>query len=72
MSIQKAYQLVVKQHARSLQDLNDIQFRVTQEGATERPFSNEYWDFDGEGIYVDIVSGEALFSSAHKFDSDCG
>ncbi len=45
---------------------------MTQEGVTERPFDNEYWNYEEEGIYVDIVSGEALFSSTHKYDSDCG
>ncbi|MEA5051706.1 MAG: peptide-methionine (R)-S-oxide reductase MsrB [Oscillospiraceae bacterium] len=48
------------------------QYRVTQESATERPFANEYWDFDGKGIYVDVVTGEPLFSSLDKFDSACG
>lgn len=52
--------------------LTPIQYSVTQEDATEPPFTNEYWDFDKEGIYVDIVSGEALFSSQDKFFSDCG
>ena len=52
--------------------LNDIQYRVTQEEATERPFDNEYWDNKEAGIYVDIVSGEPLFSSTHKFDSGTG
>ena len=40
--------------------------------ATERPFENAYWDHDAPGLYVDIVSGEPLFSSLDKFDSDCG
>lgn len=48
------------------------QFAVTQESATEPPFRNQFWDHDEEGIYVDIVSGEALFSSLDKFDSGCG
>jgi methionine-R-sulfoxide reductase len=52
--------------------LSPEQFRVTQQGATERPFDNAYWDHDQPGIYVDIVSGEPLFSSFDKFDSDCG
>ena len=63
---------MVKLRARNLQNLTDIQFKVTQEGATERPFDNEYWNYEEDGIYVDIVSGEALFSSMHKFDFDCG
>ncbi len=52
--------------------LNPLQFAVTQENATEPPFRNEYWDNKREGIYVDIVSGEPLFSSVDKFDSGCG
>jgi len=52
--------------------LSSEQFRVTQQGATERPFENAYWDHDEHGIYVDIVSGEPLFSSFDKFDSACG
>jgi methionine-R-sulfoxide reductase len=49
-----------------------LQYQVTQEGATERPFHNEYWNNHREGIYVDIVSGEPLFSSTDKFDSGTG
>jgi methionine-R-sulfoxide reductase len=52
--------------------LTDLQYKVTQENATERPFQNEYWDNKKRGIYVDIVSGEPLFSSEHKFDSGTG
>jgi methionine-R-sulfoxide reductase len=52
--------------------LSKEQFRVTQESATERPFQNAYWDHDAPGLYVDIVSGEPLFSSLDKFDSECG
>ncbi len=52
--------------------LSDIQYRVTQEEATERAFDNEYWNNKEAGIYVDIVSGEPLFSSTHKFDSGTG
>lgn len=52
--------------------LSILQYAVTQENATERPFQNEYWDNKHEGIYVDIVSGEPLFSSLDKFDSGCG
>jgi peptide methionine sulfoxide reductase msrA/msrB len=48
------------------------QFKVTQENGTEQPFHNEYWNNEKEGIYVDIVSGEPLFSSADKFDSGTG
>ncbi|MEA4825528.1 peptide-methionine (R)-S-oxide reductase MsrB [Clostridium sp. JNZ J1-5] len=52
--------------------LNSIQYSVTQENATERPFENEFWEHKEEGIYVDIVSGEPLFSSLDKFNSGCG
>ncbi|HLS53041.1 MAG TPA: peptide-methionine (R)-S-oxide reductase MsrB [Tissierellaceae bacterium] len=52
--------------------LTDIEYRVTQKDATERPFSHEYDDHFEEGIYVDIVSGEPLFSSKDKYDAGCG
>ena len=52
--------------------LTPLQWKVTQEDGTERPFSNEYWDNKREGIYVDIVSGEPLFSSNEKYRSGTG
>ena len=52
--------------------LTGLQYRVTQEDGTEPFFDNEYWDSHAEGIYVDIVSGEPLFSSTDKFDSGTG
>lgn len=52
--------------------LNSQQFEVTQKEGTERPFANEYWDNHRDGIYVDVVSGEPLFSSLDKFDSGTG
>ncbi len=52
--------------------LTPEQYRVTQEEGTERPFHNEYWSYEEPGIYVDIVSGEPLFSSQDKFDAGCG
>ncbi len=52
--------------------LDPGQFAVTQQEATEPPFRNEFWDHHEEGLYVDIVSGEPLFSSLDKFDSGCG
>lgn len=52
--------------------LTTLQYQVTQEDATETPFTHEYNDFDEDGIYVDIVSGEPLFSSRDKFDAGCG
>jgi len=52
--------------------LTPIQYKVTQEDGTEPPFKNAYWDNKEEGIYVDIVSGEPLFSSKDKYDSGTG
>jgi methionine-R-sulfoxide reductase len=52
--------------------LSPLQYQVTQHEATERPFQNEYWNNHEAGIYVDVVSGEALFSSLDKYDSGTG
>jgi peptide-methionine (R)-S-oxide reductase len=52
--------------------LTPEQYDVTQRSATEAPFGNEYYEHHEPGLYVDIVSGEPLFSSLDKFDSDCG
>jgi methionine-R-sulfoxide reductase len=52
--------------------LTPEQFAVTQQAATEPAFQNEYWDNHASGIYVDVVSGQPLFSSLDKFDSGCG
>lgn len=52
--------------------LTPLQYHVTQENGTERPFENEFWNHNEEGLYVDIVSGEPLFTSLDKFDSSCG
>ena len=54
------------------QRLTPLQYKVTQKDGTERAFDNEYWDNKKPGIYVDIVSGEPLFSSTDKFDSGTG
>ncbi len=54
------------------QRLSPLQYEVTQHEGTERPFSNEYWNNHREGIYVDVVSGEPLFSSLDKYDSGTG
>jgi len=54
------------------QRLTPMQYEVTQNEGTEPPHRNEYWDNTEAGLYVDIVSGEPLFSSFEKFDSSCG
>lgn len=53
-------------------ELNELQYHVTQACGTEPAFQNQFWNNKREGIYVDIVSGEPLFSSTHKFDSGTG
>ncbi|MDC0357478.1 peptide-methionine (R)-S-oxide reductase MsrB [Oligoflexia bacterium] len=52
--------------------LSELQYQVTQQDGTERAFNNSYWDHKGEGIYVDVISGEPLFSSTDKFKSGTG
>ncbi len=66
----RTYASVSKEELRKR--LTRIQYEVTQEDETERPYQNEYWDNKKEGIYVDIVSGEPLFSSIDKYDSRTG
>ncbi len=61
---------VTKQEA--LGKLNSEQYYVTQQNGTEPPFHNAYWNNETDGIYVDVVSGEALFSSRDKYDSGTG
>ena len=56
----------------AIAELTPRQFEVTQNAATEPPFRNEFWNTHDDGIYVDIVSGEPLFSSTDKFDSGTG
>nr|HPI96961.1 peptide-methionine (R)-S-oxide reductase [Gammaproteobacteria bacterium] len=56
----------------ALAKLSPVQYRVTQEDATEHPWTGEYVSNKEVGIYVDIVSGEPLFASADKFESGCG
>jgi peptide-methionine (R)-S-oxide reductase len=58
--------------ADAISRLSREQFRVTQQNGTEHPFSNEFWDHKEPGLYVDVVSGEPLFTSLDKFDSHCG
>ena len=59
-------------NAGAIAQLDQRQYAVTQEGATEPAFDNEFWDKKDAGIYVDVVSGEPLFASTKKFDSGCG
>lgn len=66
-STSKSY---TKQQLKSL--LTPLQFKVTQQNATEPAFNNEFWNNHQEGIYVDIISGKPLFSSLDKFDSGTG
>ncbi|MGY3779066.1 peptide-methionine (R)-S-oxide reductase MsrB [Isobaculum melis] len=54
------------------QKLTPIQYEVTQKNGTEHPFTGKYDDFYEEGLYVDIVSGEPLFTSKEKYDAGCG
>ena len=62
-----------KPAAEAIRDrLTAEQYRITQENGTERPFKNEFWNKFEKGIYVDIVTGEPLFSSTDKFESGCG
>lgn len=62
-----------KPAAETIRDkLTAEQFQVTQQNGTERPFHNEFWDKFAKGIYVDIVTGEPLFSSTDKYQSSCG
>lgn len=62
-----------KKDAKKLkEELTSLQYEVTQNNGTEPAFNNDFWDHKEEGLYVDIVSGEPLFSSLEKFDSGCG
>ena len=66
------YMICKKAFGRPLPRQTKIQHEVTRQEATEPPFQNEYWDNKQEGIYVDIISGDPLFSSKNKFDSQTG
>ena len=59
-------------HPGAIEQLTPEQFRVTQQCGTEPAFQNEFWDNKEPGLYVDVVSGEPLFASVHKFDSGTG
>lgn len=61
-----------KDKATLKKELSPMQYKVTQEDATEQPFKNEYWDNKRAGIYVDVTTGEPLFSSLDKYDSGTG
>jgi len=74
---EKDVQTVPKQFVKSSDEelkkkLTAIQYKVTQEDGTERAFENEYWDNEEEGIYVDLISGEPLYSSTDKYKSGTG
>jgi methionine-R-sulfoxide reductase len=66
------YNIGMKDKEELKKKLTPMQYEVTQNNGTEPPFRNEYWDDFREGLYVDIISGEPLFSSKDKFDSSCG
>tara|TARA_Y100001970_G_scaffold292556_1_gene434305 strand:+ start:1726 stop:2370 length:645 start_codon:yes stop_codon:yes gene_type:complete len=66
----KRFQTMSKKELK--EKLTDLEYKVTQEDGTERPFSNKYWDNKKAGVYVDVVSGEPLFSSLDKYDSGTG
>ena len=57
---------------KEIEQLTDLEYHVTQESGTERAFTGQYDDFYQKGLYVDIVSGEPLFSSTTKYDAGCG
>ena len=68
--LETEYQKPTKQELK--EKLTDLQYEVTQNAKTERPYQNEYDELFQKGIYVDIVSGEPLFLSTDKFNSGCG
>jgi peptide methionine sulfoxide reductase msrA/msrB len=72
VKVQKEGRYMKADDATLRKKLTSLQYEVTQKNGTERPFKNEYWDNKKEGIYVDIVSGEPLFSSLDKFESGTG
>ena len=69
-SAQNPYQKPSDEELRNT--LTPLQYHVTQEAGTEHPYTNEYWELSEPGIYVDIVTGEPLFTSKQKYQSSCG
>ena len=77
MSSDKQIETSTKQYTKPADEvlkakLTDLQYKVTQKEGTEPPFKNDYWDNNRDGIYVDVVTGEPLFSSLDKYDSGTG
>lgn len=70
--LEKTFPDMLKTSKQSMPDLTDMQKHVVLKGGTEPAFKNKYWDHYEEGVYVDVVSGEPLFSSKDKFDSGTG
>ncbi len=68
----KRREYITRDESEVMKELTDLQKKVTKENATERPFSNEYDQNFNEGIYVDLYTGEPLFSSLDKYDAGCG
>lgn len=66
------YKMLSGREDDNLSHLTPEQIEVTQKGGTEKPFENEYWNHYSDGIYVDVISGDPLFSSRHKYDSQTG
>ena len=64
--------MTYKKTKEAITKLNAEQYRITQENGTEKPYTGQYYENNQPGIYVDIVSGEPLFSSSAKYDSYCG
>lgn len=70
--VRGAYEYTDEEIEELLQNLDPLAYHVVAENGTESPFNNKYWDNKADGIYVDIVTGEPLFSSTHKYDSGTG